>query len=174
MRAQEMSALDLLFEPLDESHADALYPEFSEISSFRYTAGRVPASVEALRQEFSELRAGPAPDRNETWMNWAVREPATARLVGALQATVFADGTLWIGYRIIRTASGQGIATAAVQWLLRELAARYPGRAAWAAVDTRNAPSLRVMEKCSFAYVRTEPAEIRGEATFDHIFEYIL
>jgi ribosomal-protein-alanine N-acetyltransferase len=174
MRAQEMSAPQLLFEPLDEAHAAELYPEFSEESAFRYTAGRAPASVEALRKEFSELRAGPAPGRNETWMNWAVRESATARSVGALQATVFADGTLWVGYRIIRTAAGRGVATAAVQWLLGELAGRYPGRAAWAAVDTRNAASLRVMEKCGFAYVRTEPADIRDEATFDHIFQYIL
>jgi ribosomal-protein-alanine N-acetyltransferase len=169
-----MSAPDLQFELLDASHAEELYPEFGEASSFRYTAGRAPASLEALRKEFSELRAGPAPDRNETWLNWAVREPASARLVGALQATIMNDGTLWIGYRIIRTASGRGIATAAVQWLLRELAARYPGKAAWAAVDTRNAPSLRVMEKCGFAHLRTEPAEIRGEATFDHVFQYIL
>ena len=164
----------LQFELLDERHADELYPEFSEEESFRYTAGAVPASVQALRKEFSELRAGPSPDSAEIWLNWAIREPATARLVGALQATVFKDGVLWIGYRIVRSASGRGVATAAVQWLLRELGRRYPGHAAFAAVDTRNAPSLRVMEKCGFAVIKTEPAQIRGEPTLDHVFRYIL
>lgn len=169
-----MSAPVLQFEPLDEGHAEELFPEYSEADSFRYTAGTVPASVQALRREFAELRAGPPPGRNETWLNWAIREAATARLVGAVQATIFVDGTLWIGYRIIRSASGQGIATTAVQWLLRELAARYPGRVAFAAVDARNAPSLRVMAKCGFVRLRSEPAQLRGAPTLDHIFQYIL
>jgi [ribosomal protein S5]-alanine N-acetyltransferase len=164
----------LHFELLDESHADELYPEFTEEESFRYTSGRMPTSVQALRKEFSELRAGPAPGSDDIWLNWVIREPATAKLVGALQATVFNDGALWIGYRIIRSASGRGVATASVQWLLRELASRYPGRAALAAVDTRNTPSLRVMEKCGFSLLKTEPAQIRGEPTQDHVFQYIL
>ena len=169
-----MSAPVLQFELLDENHADELYPEFGEAESFRYTAGRMPASAAALRTEFAGLREGPPPGSTETWLNWVIRESATAKLVGALQATIVSDGALWIGYRIIRSATRRGIATAAVQWLLRELASRYPGRTAWAAVDTRNAPSLRVMEKCGFTFLRTEPAEIRGEPTFDHIFQYIL
>jgi [ribosomal protein S5]-alanine N-acetyltransferase len=169
-----MTAPVLTFEVLDESHADALYPEFSEEESFRYTAGKRPASFQALRQEFAGLCAGPAPGSNETWLNWVVREPATGHLVGAVQASVFSDGALWIGYRIIRSASGRGVATAAVQWLLGELASRYPGRVALAAVDTRNDASLRVMEKCGFSLIRTEAAEIRGEPTMDHVFEYVL
>jgi len=80
----------LTFEALDESHANALYPEFSEEESFRYTAGKRSESFQALRQEFVGLR---------------------------VQATMFGDGALWIGYRIIRSASGRGVATAAVQWL---------------------------------------------------------
>ena len=169
-----MSAPVLQFELLDESHADELYPEFSEGESFRYTAGRAPTSPQALRKEFAELRAGPAAGKEETWLNWVVREPATAKLVGALQATVPKDGALWIGYRITRSASGRGVATAAIRWLLGELHSRYPGRSALAAVDTRNAPSLRVMEKAGFSLIRTEPANIRGEPTMDHIFQYIL
>jgi RimJ/RimL family protein N-acetyltransferase len=169
-----MTASVLTFEILDESHADELYPEFSEEESFRYTAGRTPASLQALRQEFAGLRAGPAPGSDETWLNWVIREPATGNLVGAVQATIFNEGALWIGYRIIRSASGRGVATAAVQWLLGELGSRYPGRVALAAVDTRNNTSLRVMEKCGFSLIRTEPAQIRGEPTLDHIFRYIL
>jgi [ribosomal protein S5]-alanine N-acetyltransferase len=169
-----MIAPILQYEVLDESHAVGLYPEFSEAESFRYTAGRAPASLQALRQEFAGFRKGPSPGSNETWMNWAIRETDNATLVGALQATIFNDEVLWIGYRIIRSASGRGVATVAVQWLLRELGARHPGKAAWAAVDTRNTPSLRVMEKCGFVFIRTEAAVIRGEPTVDHIFKYIL
>jgi ribosomal-protein-alanine N-acetyltransferase len=169
-----MSEPVLQFEPLDESHADELYPEFSEAESFRYTTGQAPASAQALRTEFSALRVGPVPGSRQTWLNWAIREPATTKLVGALQATVFSNDDLWIGYRIVRSASGRGVATASVQWLLGELASRYPGRGALAGVDARNGPSLRVLEKCGFTLIKTEPAQIRDEPTIDHIFQYIL
>jgi hypothetical protein len=57
---------ELTFEPLDESHVDELYPEFSEEDSFRDTAGKTPVSVQALRTEFAGLSAGPAPGSGET------------------------------------------------------------------------------------------------------------
>jgi hypothetical protein len=29
-----------------------------------------------------------------------------------------------------------------------------------------------VLQKCGFTHLRTEPAEIRGEVTMDHIYQY--
>ena len=107
-------------------------------------------------------------------MNWVIRESGAEELVGTVQATVLADGALWIGYKLVRSAWGRGIATAAVHWLLQELAAHYPGRVVRAAVDTRNLASQRVLQKCGFDYLRSEPAAIRGEATLDYVYQYTL
>jgi ribosomal-protein-alanine N-acetyltransferase len=164
----------LTFEWLDEAHAEGLYPGFSDELVSRLTAEKLPGSLEDLRREFAAFNAGPPPGSAEIWMNWVIREGGSRELVGTVQATVFADGVLWIGYKLVRAAWGRGIATAAVQWLLQELAAHYPGRVVRAAVDTRNRASQRVLQKCGFDYLRSEPAEIRGEATLDYVYQCTL
>jgi RimJ/RimL family protein N-acetyltransferase len=168
------TAPTLTFEWLDEAHAEGLYEGFSDEQVSRWTAEKLPGSLEDLRREFAAFNAGPPADRLEIWMNWVIRDSGSAELLGTLQATVFADGSLWIGYKLVRSAWGRGIATAAVQWLLQELAAHYPGRVVLAAVDTRNLASQRVLQKCGFGYLRSEPAEIRGEATLDYVYQYTL
>jgi hypothetical protein len=112
----------LTFEWLEEIHADVLYDGFSDLQVSQFTAEKLPGSLADVRREFAEFHAGAPPDRQEIWMNWVIRETRSQELVGTLQATVFADGALWIGYKLIRSAWGRGIATAAVQWLLGELA----------------------------------------------------
>jgi RimJ/RimL family protein N-acetyltransferase len=39
-----------------------------------------------------------------------------------------------------------------------------------AAVDSRNAASIRVLEKCGFMPLRREPAELHGAKTEDFIY----
>jgi len=164
----------LTFEWLDEAHAAALYPGFSDAQVSRFTPEQPPDCEEDMRREFAALSAGPSPGSLEIWMNWAIREAGSQDLVGTLQATVFVDGSLWVGYKLTRSAWGRGIATAALQWLLQELAAHFAGKAVLAAADTRNHASQRVLRKCGFNPVRAEPAQIRGEVTLDYIFQYTL
>jgi ribosomal-protein-alanine N-acetyltransferase len=164
----------LTFEWLEETHADALYEGFSDLQVSQFTAEQLPGSLADMRREFAHFHAGAPPERQQIWMNWVIRESGSQQLVGTLQATVFQAGALWIGYKLIRSAWGRGIATAAVQWLLQELAPHYPGRPVLAAADSRNHASLRVLQKCGFSHVRTEPADIRGEPTVDHIYQFML
>jgi ribosomal-protein-alanine N-acetyltransferase len=164
----------LSYEWLEETHADALYTGFSDSQVSQFTAEELLGSLAEMRGEFARFHAGAPPERQEIWMNWVIRETRSRELVGTLQATVFADGALWIGYKLIRSAWGRGIATAAVQWLLQELAPHYRGRSVLAAADSRNYASLRVLQKCGFTHLRTEPAAIRGEATVDHIYQFVL
>jgi ribosomal-protein-alanine N-acetyltransferase len=162
----------LAFEWLDESHADDLYLGFCDLQVTLFTAEKLPGTLDDMRREFAAFNAGPPPGSLEIWLNWAIRDLGSGQLVGTLQATLFSDGSLWIGYKLVQSAWGRGIATGAVQWLLGELAAHYAGRPVWAAADTRNHASQRVLQKCGFTHLRTEPAEIRGEVTMDHIYQY--
>lgn len=168
------TAPTLAFEWLAEAHAEGLYAGFSDEQVSRFTAEQPPESLEELRREFAAFSAGPPPGSPELWLNWIIRDTGSQELVGTLQATVIADGALWIGYKLVRAAWGRGIATAAVQWLLQELATHFPRRVVLAAVDTRNHASQRVLQKCGFSNLRTQPAEIRGEATLDYVYQYTL
>jgi RimJ/RimL family protein N-acetyltransferase len=164
----------LTFEWLAETHAEALHEGFSDFEVCRFTAENLPGSLAEMRLEFARFNAGPPPGRAEIWMNWVIRETHSPAPVGTLQATVFADGSLWIGYKLVRAVWGRGIATSAVQWLLKELAPHYAGKPVLAAADTRNHASQRVLQKCGFTHLRTEPAEIRGEPTVDHVYRFVL
>jgi len=168
------TAPSLSFEWLEEAHAAGLYEGFRDAAVSRFTADGAPASLQDLQREFAAFSAGAPPGRNEVWLNWAIREAGGAELLGTVQATLFADGAWWIGYKLVRRAWGRGVATAAVRWLLRELQAHAPGRMVFAATDTRNHASQRVLQKCDFQYLRTEAAEIRGEPTLDHVYRYRL
>ena len=88
------------------------------------------------------------------WQRVLQRPDSTVRTVladdGAVAGNVLAfelDGTPLVGYWIGREYWGRGLATRALQALLREL----PRRPLYAHVASTNAGSIRVLEKCGFA-----------------------
>ncbi|MEK8029742.1 GNAT family N-acetyltransferase [Ideonella sp. DXS29W] len=156
-------------ERLGVAHASELYPHLLDERLYRFIPERPPRSLEALQREYGEFSAGAPEGSGEVWLNWAIRSPL-AGCVGTLQATRFADGLIWVGYKIVPAFWGQGFATEALAWLVGELAERFQRQPIWAAVDTRNSASVRVLQKCGFELMRREPAELHGEPTEDFIY----
>jgi RimJ/RimL family protein N-acetyltransferase len=91
--------------------------------------------------------------------------------VGTLQATRFADGLVWVGFKVVPSAWRRGIATEALSWLTRELGSVFPNQSLLAAVDTRNIASICVLQKCNFTLLRKEAAELHGAQTEDFIYQ---
>jgi RimJ/RimL family protein N-acetyltransferase len=81
----ETSRLDL--EPLRVEHASELARVLDDPSLHRFTGG-APPTLEELRQRLERQTLGRSPDGRAAWLNWVVRERATARVVGTVQATV--------------------------------------------------------------------------------------
>lgn len=162
----------LACEPLAESHAQELHDELLDHRLYHFIPERPPRSLQALQREYAEFAGGAPAGSGEVWMNWAIRDTASQRCVGTLQATRFADGRLWVGYKIVPTAWNRGFASAALTWLTRELAHRFPGQPLLAAVDSRHAASIRVLQKCGFTPLREEPAELHGRPTRDVVFQF--
>jgi RimJ/RimL family protein N-acetyltransferase len=73
-----------------------------------------------------------------------------------------ADGSLHVGYWIDRACWGMGVASRAVELLLREIV----GRPLFAVAATSNRASLRVLRKCGFVVeqIRHSPATDRYPA----------
>ncbi|MCX9158629.1 GNAT family N-acetyltransferase [Niveibacterium sp. 24ML] len=162
----------LVYEPLSEEHAIELHNDFLDERLYHFIPEGPPRSLEALQREYAEFNAGAPAGSGEVWLNWAIRDGASGTCVGTLQATRFADGLLWVGYKIVPSAWGKGIATSALSWLTGELFTKFDGQPLLAAVDTRNFSSIRVLEKCQFKLQRKEPAELHGKQTEDFIFQY--
>jgi [ribosomal protein S5]-alanine N-acetyltransferase len=160
-----------MYEPLSERHAAELHSQLLDERLYHFIPERPPKSLAALQREYAEFSAGAPSGSNEVWLNWAIREQVAGACVGTLQATRFADGLLWVGYKVVPLAWSRGIATSALAWLSQELLGRFNGQPLLAAVDTRNIASVRVLQKCHFELLRKEPAELHGEKTEDFIYQ---
>lgn len=163
--------IDLCFEPLQEQHAFELFELFQADDIYRFIPEKPPASLEVAREQFKQFSVGPDEGSEEIWYNWVIRDTKSEVYFGTLQATVFADGLLWVGYKIASIYWNMGIATRSVEWLVAELRNRHPGLPIHASVDTRNHASIRVLEKTGFVLLRKEDAEIHGEASEDFIYQ---
>ncbi len=162
----------LNMEVLRPSHAAELFAPFQPAELYRYIPEQAPATLADLQRGYREFAAGAPADSGELWLNWAVRERSSRQCIGTLQATVFADGLLWVGYKFAPAHWGQGYASEALRWLLSELARRLPGRVILAAADHRHQASIRVLQKAGFRFLRREAAELHGEASQDDIYRY--
>lgn len=160
----------LRFEPLRVEHAAELFDVFRPPELYSFIPEKPPASLQAMEDDFKHFIGGPPEDSGEVWLNWAILERGQSAYVGTLQATVFSDGVLWIGYKLGPPHWGKGIATEGVRWLSRELQSRYPKLAIHASVDIRNEASIRVLTKVGFELARREPAELHGQESEDYIF----
>jgi RimJ/RimL family protein N-acetyltransferase len=87
LNAQLLESSRLLLEPLRVEHADELASVLNDRSLYRFTGGS-PPTQEELRARFERQVLGRSPDGRAAWLNWVLRERATSRVVGTVQATV--------------------------------------------------------------------------------------
>jgi len=159
------------FEPLREQHAEQLFESFQDDAIYQFIPQRAPESLEEMTRSVRQLAICEPDEDIANAYNWVIRDNLTSVCVGTLQATIFRDGLLWIGYMLAQDYWGRGIATLAVSWVVASLRVQHPSLPIHAAVDTRNRASIRVLEKTGFTLLRRETAEIRGVATEDYIYQ---
>lgn len=110
-----------------------------------------------LEARFEQLEARHSPDGRELWLNWAIYYKPTQAYAGLVQATVRPEGETMLAYELTGALRGQGIATEACTAVMAELAGYYGVTSLLAYVDTRNMPSIRLLERLSFSRVETIP-----------------
>ena len=159
-----LHTLRLRLEPLEESHADALFEGLQHEGLYEFISDRAPESVAALRERYRRLATRVSPDGREAWLNWAVWSPDTHGYVGWVQATVHPDRSAHVAYVLFREAWGHGYAREAVAALIDHLRDDWSAWKILATADTRNRRSIALLETLGFVRgeVRAEAEEIRG------------
>jgi [ribosomal protein S5]-alanine N-acetyltransferase len=162
----------LQIEALDRTHAPALFEALQDPRIYTFVPTNPPASVELLEARYRMLEARTSPDGREAWLNWAVRWRDRNEYLGRIEATVREGGTASIAYEFAPGFWGKGIATEACQWLVEELVARYGVRELLAEVDTRNTPSIRLLERLGFDRVgsRENADWFKGATSHEHTY----
>jgi len=139
----------LLLEPQVAAHAQAMFEVLSDPAIYEFE-NAPPASLEWLRERFSNLETRRSGDGSEDWLNWVVCERGGAP-IGYVQATVQADGRAFIAYEMASGFWRRGLGTEAVTAMIGELAATYRVHTVLAVLKRANFRSRRLLEALGFA-----------------------
>jgi RimJ/RimL family protein N-acetyltransferase len=94
---------------------------------------------------------------------YVIYSPTESIVVGEIGGAFVETGTVEIGYAIVESHWGRGIATAAVRELLRRIASRTDVQRVVAHTPFDRPESARVVEKAGFVFVREVEDTHEGE-----------
>jgi ribosomal-protein-alanine N-acetyltransferase len=156
-----LTAGSLRLEPQLASHATPMFELLCDPAIYEF-GNAPPASESALRRRFELLETRRSADGSQQWLNWVVRLPS-GELAGYVQATVHEPARAYVAYELASRFWRRGIATQALQALLRELASTYAVRDAFAVLLTGNFRSAGLLRKLGFV-----PLDAAALLVFEH------
>lgn len=129
-----------------------------------------PMSVAEATAFLSEREA--APFGRPGWFQIGIAERSTGRLVGDIGICLHRKESepAEIGFTLATAWQRQGLASEAVREALALLFEHTAVSQVIGITDTRNLPSIRLLERVGFALSRTLPAVFRGEPCTEHVF----
>ncbi len=171
-KIETLATPTLTLEPLTVAHANELFGHLSNPAMFEFLPQDPPPSIEALRERYQRWETRRSPSGSELWLNWLIRHESVA--AGLLQATCTKTKKALIAYQIVTPFQRRGIATEAIPVMLNHLHQAAAIDTVRALVDTRNARSIRLLERLGFAKKRLirDADHFKGAAS--HEFEYEL
>ena len=135
-------------EPLVAAHAGEMFLVLSDPAIYEFE-NAPPPGEQWLRARYERLeRRGPS-SGTERWLNWVIRLHC-GDLAGYVQATVRQEGISLVACELNSRYWRQGIATAAMQAMLGELADHYAVRTFVAVLKARNYRSAGLFRKLGF------------------------
>ncbi|MFJ6618332.1 GNAT family N-acetyltransferase [Kitasatospora sp. NPDC091335] len=135
-------------EPLRPDHADALLA--FERANRAYFARSVPDRGDAYFAGFAERHAALLAEQAEGTCRFHVVLDADGEVVARVNLVDLADGSAELGYRVAESATGRGIASAAVAEACRLAATAYGLRAVTAVTTVDNPASQAVLTRNGF------------------------
>lgn len=164
----------LRIEPLAVDHADFLYWPLQDERLYKFIPADPPESLEKLRERYAYLEPGRSPDSGEAWLNWTLFLHS-GHVVGTFQATVPSDGPALIAYTIFVNDWRRGFATEAGAALIQLLFRNFESPSIEALVDTRNMPSIQLLEKLGFGRMATihKADFFKGASSDEYRFELL-
>jgi len=137
------------------------YRAIPELGRFQ---GWSPMSEAEALEFLSEMGGAPLFTPGE-WVQLGIAESESDQLIGDIGLFLSEDGfTGRVGFTLTPSAQGLGIATSAVREALRIFFHATSARHVEGVTDSRNAASIRLLERIGFRYYDTHTVVFRGEA----------
>ena len=144
----------LHIEPLRASHADMVWSGLQDTAIYTYIPDDPPAATD-LQRRYQFLEKGSSPDGEELWLNWTVFLRDTMTPIGTFQATLPNGKPGSFAYIVFPQFWRQGYAKEMAISVLNHLFEAYPVPSLFAEIDTRNIPSIRLVESLGLIRVAT-------------------
>lgn len=167
---QQLHANGLALEPLRTAHAAELFPLLADPALYEYLDYGPPPSLEHLQNVYAKLESRRSGDGTQHWLNWAVRETATHRITGFVQATVLESSVAWVAYVFGREYWGAGFARSATSAMLAHLVGDYGCASFLAMVEHDNARSIRLLQRLGFRNAAPELAAQHAASPTERLF----
>ncbi len=133
-------------------HATGLFEAVDDERVGRYLGGPDVTTVEATVARIESVNAGPGPDWDEQWLNWAVLLAGT--VIGRVEATLRHDtsqpGVAEVAYVFGPRWWGNGYAAESTAWMIGHLVEVHGAQQYWATVDPRNTASVNLLARLGF------------------------
>jgi len=160
----------LTLEPLTKEHAKVLQAALSDPRIYQFIPQEPSVSLERLSERYARLETRSSEDGAEAWLNWAIQYPSA--YLGLIEASVQLEfGTASIAYLLSPAYWGQGFALESVKALLNHLERQGVVEvSAW--VDTRNAASMKLLERLGFVRGEFFPAadHFKGHSSDEWVY----
>lgn len=142
----------LLLEPLVAGHARLLFADLQDPGLYTFIPRDPPASLASLEARWRRLESRRSPDGSEAWLNWVARRREGGESVGLVEATV-AGETAHLAWTVLARFQRRGYGREACLAMIAHLRAEHAVTRFAAAIDTRNAASIGLVESLGFARV---------------------
>ena len=129
-------------------------------------------STEEAEAFLAEMAAAPLFVPGE-WVQLAIAESGTDHLIGDIGVCVRGgnENSVEIGFTLAPEAQGKGLGSEAVRETIAMLFEFTPVETVIAITDTRNLPSIRLLERVGMRLKETVESAFRGEPCTEHVFE---
>lgn len=135
----------LAVRPASPAHVDLHIELDSDPEVMRYITGGRASSRDEIEEIVRDVRG----------TRWTATLLDSELFVGWFSLRQSGPGEFEIGYRLLRSLWGQGLATEGTAALIDHAFTEQPATRVWAQTMTVNTRSRRVMERCGLRYVRT-------------------
>ena len=172
----EIETARFRLEPLTRFHAAELFSLLSDPELYRFIPQEPPASLEALEARYSRLELRQSSRGDQDWLNWVIRSKGSKQCVGRVEVTLPRDGSALLAYEVGTAHWGNGVGTEACSAVLASLARDYEVERVVAEVDTRNIPSIKLLERLRFTRkaVKIDADFFKGAPSDEAMYELIL
>ena len=161
----------LRMEPLRAEHAPQVFPALQDPAIYTYLPDD-PPEAEALQRRYDFWERGRSPDGQERWLNWIAFLAGSATPIGTFQATLPPDAPGSFAYVVFPSFQRHGYGREMVACVVDHLFDDHDVPGLFAEIDTRNAPSIRLVESLGLTLsATTRNADIfKGASSDEHTY----